>query len=457
MTLTLRVQAETYAALRRHLRSAEPSETGTFVVLGRTPSSESGPDLILRELVLPRASDWRYQEEDCLTPTTSYINRAAVRAEHLRAGLGFVHSHPSPFHPAALSPVDESSSGLMFRNLAQILGDAPLASIVFTPSTFAGLGLQGIGYSVSNVDHIRIIGDRLETLHSAGSMPHPEAKPIDRQRNERQILAIGEQGVARLSGFRVGIVGVGGTGSCVAEQLVRIGVSNLTLIDDDKMSLSNTTRVYGSRAADAKRKRSKVDVVGKHLERIRPGVIVDRRAISVTEPDLLPALSGLDFVFGCTDTDSSRAILNDLAYKFFVPVLDLGCRIDATGGELRGEYGRARYLRPGLPCLWCTGTIDGRKIVQETLSPDERARLQASGYGSFLGPQPSVIHLTTLVASLGVHEFLTIAARSGPPHDGGWYSVSLHDPFLQRVTSKVDADCRCLRMTGAGEDGAIVA
>ena len=268
-------------------------------------------------------------------------------------------------------------------------------------------------------------------------------------------MALGDRGLARLEPLRIGIVGLGGTGSSVAEQLVRIGIRNLTLVDDDRLSLSNVTRVYGSRVADARRKRPKVEVVAKYLERIRPGLVIDRVPRSVTEPDLMPRLADLDFVFGCTDTDSSRSTLNDLAFRFFVPVLDLGCRIDAPGGKLRGVYGRTRYLRPGRPCLWCTGTIDGRKILQETMSDEERERLRASGYGSSLGPQPSVIHLTTMVASLGVHEFLTIAAGTGPGDEGGWLSLSLLDPFLQRVNSKVDPACRCLRMTGAGETGSL--
>lgn len=46
-----------------------------------------------------------------------------------------------------------------------------------------------------------------------------------------------------LGALRVGIVGCGGTGSAVAEQLVRLGVPHLTLIDADTLTESNVTRV----------------------------------------------------------------------------------------------------------------------------------------------------------------------------------------------------------------------
>jgi molybdopterin/thiamine biosynthesis adenylyltransferase len=455
MTLSLRVPVELYTQLRHHLEAAEPNETGTFALLGTTSTDPESSDLLLRELVWPEPDDWSRRGEDCLTPTTAYINRAAVRADRLRVGVGFVHSHPSPFHPAALSWVDVSSTKLMFRNLAQILGDAPLASLVFTPTTFSGVAQRRRSKRPTPVDAIRVVGGRIETIPSAESVPASSRLENDSV-NERQLLALGDRGQARIEAVRVGVVGVGGTGSAVAEQLVRIGVKNLTLIDDDTLSPSNVTRVYGTRFSDAKRIRKKVQVVAKHLRGIRPDVAVTAEKRSVIDPRLLDTLTKLDFVFCCTDTDGSRAVLNDIAYRNYVPVLDLGCRIDPTGGRLAGIYGRVRYLRPGLPCLWCTGTIDGRRVLQEAMNPEERARLAASGYGGMLGPQPSVIHLTTMVASLAIQEFLTLVAGVGPAHDGDWLSLDLVEPYLRRVTSKTDPHCRCLRMAGAGVDGALL-
>jgi tRNA A37 threonylcarbamoyladenosine dehydratase len=52
-----------------------------------------------------------------------------------------------------------------------------------------------------------------------------------------------------LSNLNVGIVGAGGTGSALAEQLIRLGIGNLIVIDDDVFKSSNINRVYGSRVA----------------------------------------------------------------------------------------------------------------------------------------------------------------------------------------------------------------
>lgn len=59
------------------------------------------------------------------------------------------------------------------------------------------------------------------------------------------------------------VIGCGGTGSSVAEQLVRLGVRYLTMIDPDHVSQSNLTRVYGSTASDVGR--PKCQVLAGHL------------------------------------------------------------------------------------------------------------------------------------------------------------------------------------------------
>lgn len=51
----------------------------------------------------------------------------------------------------------------------------------------------------------------------------------------RTELLIGKEGVEKLHGAKVAIFGLGGVGSFVAEGLVRTGVENFLLIDDDKI------------------------------------------------------------------------------------------------------------------------------------------------------------------------------------------------------------------------------
>ena len=68
-----------------------------------------------------------------------------------------------------------------------------------------------------------------------------------------------------LSSLRVGVVGVSGTGSPVAEMLYRLGVAEITLVDDDRIEEKNLGRIYNSSVRDAEERRYKVDVIGDAL------------------------------------------------------------------------------------------------------------------------------------------------------------------------------------------------
>ncbi|MFA7634757.1 MAG: ThiF family adenylyltransferase, partial [Bacillota bacterium] len=58
----------------------------------------------------------------------------------------------------------------------------------------------------------------------------------------RTELIIGADGVARLSGSSVAVVGLGGVGSACAEALARAGVGKLILVDGDVVSATNINR-----------------------------------------------------------------------------------------------------------------------------------------------------------------------------------------------------------------------
>lgn len=58
----------------------------------------------------------------------------------------------------------------------------------------------------------------------------------------RTELVIGKEGVEKLNNAKVAIFGLGGVGSFVLEGLVRAGIGNFVLIDDDKICLTNLNR-----------------------------------------------------------------------------------------------------------------------------------------------------------------------------------------------------------------------
>ncbi|MBQ8782169.1 MAG: tRNA threonylcarbamoyladenosine dehydratase [Clostridia bacterium] len=59
---------------------------------------------------------------------------------------------------------------------------------------------------------------------------------------ERTRLLLGDEGIEKLKNSRVAVFGIGGVGGHLAEALVRSGVGEIDLIDDDIVSVSNINR-----------------------------------------------------------------------------------------------------------------------------------------------------------------------------------------------------------------------
>jgi molybdopterin/thiamine biosynthesis adenylyltransferase len=225
---------------------------------------------------------------------------------------------------------------------------------------------------------------------------------------DRQIRAFGPEGQGLLRHLRVGVVGAGGTGSAVAEQLIRLGVGTIVVIDDDTINDdgSNVTRVWGSTLDDAGVR--KVAIVERSAARIGLGSEVIAVNGSINDEETARLLRGCDVVFGCTDDNRGRVTLSRLAYWYLIPVFDMGVQLDSAAGTLRSIDGRITVVGPGAPCLLCRGRIDDDRLAAELLGPAERAARAAEGYAIGLDdPNPAVIAYTTAVAAFAVAELLS--------------------------------------------------
>lgn len=84
----------------------------------------------------------------------------------------------------------------------------------------------------------------------------------------RTELLIGAEAMKLLASKRVAVFGVGGVGGYVVEALVRSGVGEIDLIDNDKISLTNLNRQLI--ALHSTIGRDKVEVLGERIKDINP-------------------------------------------------------------------------------------------------------------------------------------------------------------------------------------------
>ena len=261
----------------------------------------------------------------------------------------------------------------------------------------------------------------------------------------------------RVRTLSVAVVGTGGLGSPIAEQLARMGVAEITLIDYDFLDTdSNVRRMFGARVKDLRNGNpaTKVDVLQRHIKDI--GLKVQIRAIKgdVRKERIFRHLLDTDVVLSATDTHGSRAIVNELASAYLLPVIDVGVRVGMkTHARLSGLVAEVRVLTPTTPCLWCRGTINADVIRIENLPAHEREHLKREGYiaNSFGDSIPSVVALTALGGSLATSAVLALLSEEGDVIPiGYWIDGFLGDSHTSGPTQP-KSNCRCRKQLGLGD------
>lgn len=290
----------------------------------------------------------------------------------------------------------------------------------------------------------RTTGTRLEVVPAEQA----EIGEEDDETFDRQIRLFGAPGQRLLRDLHVGVVGCGGTGSAVAEQLTRLGVGRLTLIDDDDVTTPTTTRGFGTRASDVGR--PKATVVAADLTAIGLGTDITPVVAAVHAREALDALAHVDVVFCCVDGHGARLIMNRWAYAHHAPVLDLAVLVDARSDVAIDA--RITWIGPGSACLLCRGRIDPALAYAENLDPQRRQALAGEGYvAAAETPQPAIVTLTSLVASTATTELILRLFGIGDAEASELIlRPQLHEVRRNRVPARPGCFCTDTQFQGRG-------
>jgi molybdopterin/thiamine biosynthesis adenylyltransferase len=339
----------------------------------------------------------------------------------------FIHTHPR-MAPCP-SELDDAVDGMLCALAESRTGRPGYASIIIGGRPTAPRVTGRIWRTAENfepLDRLRASGPHLRTLLADDRDSHgPPAAMFD-----RQVRAFGPEGQRLLRALTVGVVGCGGTGSPTVEQLARLGVGRLLVVDDDTVDHRNLTRIHQSVAADVGR--LKVDVARESAEAFGTGTVVEAIAEKAITDTVVRRLAGCDLVFGCTDDHAGRLVLSKLAYHYLVPVIDLGVQVDVGDGRVRGVHGRVTIVAPGYPCLECRGQVDLRLAAAEQMDPEERARQAAEGYVPGIGDAaPAVMPYTTATSATAVTELTARLFGFGQEPLPGQLLLGLHDRSIR--------------------------
>src|SRR5689334_3342477 len=137
----------------------------------------------------------------------------------------------------------------------------------------------------------------------------------DRFARQERLPQVGPEGQRCLADARVAIVGVGATGSHLAEALGRAGVGAgtgwLRLIDRDVVEESNLPRQHLFTDADATAVRAKAEAAAAALRAIDPALHVQPCVEDLTADNVARLLDGAQLVLDGTDNFPTRFLVND--------------------------------------------------------------------------------------------------------------------------------------------------
>jgi molybdopterin/thiamine biosynthesis adenylyltransferase len=397
MTATLAFTQNTWDALRVALDL--DVESGWVLLTRRVGDLNGDVTLLVRDIVAVPDDAYEIRTGDRLSITPSGWLPAFTRADAEDCVPLFVHTHPGARaqHSRLDLHLDEELARVADIRLEQgVYGSLVLGGTPEKPAFAARI--IGRHSSWTGIDRIRVVGQRLTLYVHDGAVPLPVF--------DRQIRAFGEEGQKLLGQLRVGVVGAGGTGSAAIEQLVRLGVGHIVLIDPQTLADTNVTRVYGSSLADVDH--PKVAVAVRHAEAtgLDPSIIPIHG--SILDEDIMKTLSHCDVVLGCTDDHAGRLVLTRLPQALLQLLIDCGVVLDSRSGSLFDIFARVSVVTPTTACLVCMNDVDPEKARLEALTDEEREDLVREGYAPELGdPDPSVITFTTIAASLAVNELLS--------------------------------------------------
>lgn len=151
-------------------------------------------------------------------------------------------------------------------------------------------------------------------------------------RYSRQLMMdhVGFEGQQRLKQSRVLIVGVGGLGSPVALYLAAAGVGHLTLVDDDKVDLSNLQRQILYKINHLGQE--KVSAAAKTLASVNNQIGLSTVPELLTEKNAHSLIADHDVVLDCSDNFNTRYLINKMCVITHTPLIS-GAAI-ANKGQL---------------------------------------------------------------------------------------------------------------------------
>lgn len=430
MRIKLRLTNTDHAKLERHLFPGDDLEAVAVAICGRR-RSDSHHCLTVRSVVPIPYEECKVRTADRVTWSTQRLIPLLEEAAKYDMAILKIHSHPGGF-PQFSSIDDESDSDLFNSVFGWTDSKYPHASAVMLPGgRMFGRAILEDG-TFQPLDSILVPGNDLNFWIPDGGGMLPSFV-------QRHAQLFGSGTTRRLREMAIAVVGCSGTGSPLIEQVARLGVGRLVLVDPDRVEEKNLNRIVNATREDAYLKRPKVEAMARAIARMGFGTDVEIIPEDLATPRAVKAVAECDVVFGCMDGVEGRHLLNRLAAFYVLPYFDVGVRLEADGqGGIKEAGGAVFYIRPDGSTLQDRNVYDYEQLRAAGLRrTDPKAYREQVKLGYIRGvdeDRPAVISINMQMASTAVNEFL---ARLHPYRldDNGDFAT-VRTSFIQGVDYK---------------------
>lgn len=147
------------------------------------------------------------------------------------------------------------------------------------------------------------------------------------------------------------ILGAGGLGCAASQYLATAGVGKLTLIDDDKVELSNLQRQVLHHDTDIGR--LKVESAAQSLRELNPHLVVDTLAERLSDEALQTLIRHHTLVLDASDNVETRNQLNRLCFQSKTPL------VSGAAIRMEGQISVFTYQHDDEPCYQCLSALFG--------------------------------------------------------------------------------------------------
>lgn len=410
-TIGLTITDEVFEKLRGSLFAELPEESAGYLLCKEFTCFEPWRKEKARRFVaidfIPLApEDVLSRSHTSISWLTNSFVQALKTAENRDCHLAVVHTHPAG--PAGFSEQDDANESRLWSICKNRRGPgAEFISLVMTgDNKIRGRVVKG-KFNFDEIELIKVLGNRyLVDFPNRG-------EGVPEEIFDRQIRLLGKEFTADMRALRFGVVGCGGTGSPIAHLLARQGAGRILVVDRDRLDASSCHRVHLTSVRDARTKAHKVAVIAREIRRIGLKTQVAMVPEWASSTDAFEALKSCDIIFGCTDDNHGRIVLNRFAYFYMIPTFDLGLKIKPDKekpGLFEAFDGRVTIVQPGTACLLCRGVVNPARAAEEQLErnqPEEYQRRKAEAYVIGGGdPNPVVVNYTTETACMALNELI---------------------------------------------------